>query len=49
MNKGRGLLFYIPYKKLHEQLPKIMESLKIIRQELETFGNNASVIRTYNF
>lgn len=45
---NRSLTFYISYKKLHEQLPHIMESLKLIRQELENLGNNVSINKIYN-
>jgi hypothetical protein len=33
---------YISYKKLHKELPDVIRSLKIIRDELETLGRNVS-------
>lgn len=44
----KHVTIYIPYKKMHEQLPRIMESLKLIRQELECLGNNVSINKIYN-
>lgn len=49
ITQNRALTFYISYKKLHEQLPGIVESLKLIRQELESLGNNVSINKIYNF
>lgn len=48
ITNNRALTFYISYKKLHEQLPRAMESLKLIRQELEYLGSNLSVNKVYN-
>lgn len=44
----KHVTIHIPYKKMHEQLPRIMESLKLIRQELECLGNNVSINKIYN-
>lgn len=48
ITKNRSLTVYIPYKKLLEQLPRVIESLKVIRQELEVLGNNVSINKAYN-
>ena len=46
--KRQVLTFYISYKKLHEQLPHIINSLKIIKQELEYLGSNVSINNKVN-
>ena len=48
LTKNKALTFYVSYKKLNEQLPHIIKSLKLIRQELECFGNNISINKVYN-
>ena len=45
---SRALTIYISYKKMNEQLPRIIESLKIIRQELESLGGNVSINKAFN-
>ena len=44
----RSLTFYVPYSKLNETLPLIMESLKLIRQGLEGLGRNVSLNKAYD-
>lgn len=46
---NRALTVYISYKKLYEMLPKVIASAQVIRKEMETFGNNASIHKTYSF
>ena len=48
LTRNKALTIYISYKKLHKDLPRIMESLKLIRKELETFGNNISINKVYD-
>lgn len=45
---NKALTFYLTYRKVHEQLPQIIESLKCIRQELEFFGKNFSINKAYH-
>lgn len=47
LTPNRALTFYVSYKKLYDQLPRIIESLKLIRQELEHLGNNVSINKVY--
>lgn len=46
--KRQVLTFYVSYKKLNEQLPQIINSLKLIKQELECLGNNVSINNKVN-
>lgn len=48
MGTCKVMSFYISYKKLNEELPRIVESLKVIRQELEHFGKDVTIYKTYN-
>ena len=45
---NRALTVYIPYRKLNEMLPKVIESAKIICKELESLGN-ISIHKTDHF
>lgn len=45
---NRALTIYISYKNMNEQIPRAIESLKLIRQELEGLGNNISINKVYN-
>ena len=47
ITSNRALTIYISYKKLYDKLPSIIESLKTVRQELETIGNNISINKAY--
>jgi hypothetical protein len=47
ITKNRALTMYIPYKKLLDQLPQIIDSLKVIRKELEGLGNNITINKAY--
>lgn len=49
ITNNRGLLFYIPYKKLYEQLPRAIESLKVIRNEIESLGSQVTINKVYSF
>lgn len=44
----RCLTFYITYSKLHDELPKMVESVKAIKEGLETFENKAKIEKVYN-
>lgn len=44
---NRTLTVYIPYKKLIDCLPTIIESIKNIRKELESLGSNVSINKAY--
>lgn len=48
ISQNRALTIYISYKKLQEQLPHIIEALKLIRHELEVLGNNATFTKAYD-
>ena len=48
LTHNRALTFYISYKKLHEQLPLAVESLKRIRQELDSLGGDVSINKALN-
>lgn len=48
LTRNKALTIYISYKKLHQDLPRIMESLKLIRKELETLGGNISIHKVYD-
>lgn len=48
LTSNKALTIYISYKKLYEQLPRIIESLKLIRQELEHLGANTSINKVYD-
>jgi hypothetical protein len=43
-----ALTLYISYKKINEQLPKVMESLKLIKKGMEVLGDNTSLSKAYN-
>ena len=45
---NRALTTYISYKKLYEQLPRLIESLKVIMHELESLGSLVSINKAYN-
>lgn len=44
---NKALTVYISYKKVNEQLPSIVESIKIIRREIEKLGPNTSIRKPY--
>lgn len=46
--KKRSLTFYLPYSKLNDRLPHIMESLNLIRQGMEELGSNVSLNKAYD-
>ena len=48
LTRNKALTIYISYKKLHQDLPRIMESLKLIRKEFETLGANISINKVYD-
>ena len=41
--KDRCLTVYIAYSKLNEQLPRIINSIKVIKDELDALGNNITI------
>ena len=45
---NRALTTYISYKKLYDQLPSVIESLKIIRHELKSIGSQVTINKAYN-
>lgn len=45
---NRALTTYISYKKLYDQLPSVIESLKIIRHELKSLGSLVTINKVYN-
>ena len=46
--KNRCLSFYITYSKLHEQLPHVILSLKMIEEGMKGLGKNPTINREYN-
>ena len=48
ITNNRALTIYISYKKLYQQLPGIIESLKVIRHELESLGSLVTINKAYN-
>ncbi len=44
---GKALTVYIPYNKLSQQLPGVIESLKTILKEIESLGKNTTVNKIY--
>ena len=45
---NRALTIYISYKKMHEQLPRVIESLKLICQEIDCLGKDVFINKAYN-
>lgn len=43
ITKDRCLTVYIAYSKLNEQLPRIIQSLKVIKDELDAIGSNITI------
>ena len=43
ITKDRCLTLYIAYSKLYEQLPRIIQSLKVIKDELDAIGSNITI------
>ena len=43
ITKDRCLAVYIAYSKLNEQLPRIIQSLKVIKGELEVLGSSITI------
>lgn len=43
ITKDRCLTVYIAYSKLNEQLPRIIQSLKVIKGELEVLGSSITI------
>ena len=43
ITKDRCLTVYIAYSKLNEQLPRIIQSLKVIKGELEALGSSITI------
>lgn len=46
--KNRCLSFYITYSKLNEQLPQVIQSLKMIEEGMNGLGKNPTINREYN-
>lgn len=46
ITKDRCLTVYIAYSKLNEQLPRIINSLKVIKGELDAIGNSITINKT---
>lgn len=47
ISQKKCITVYISYKKLHKDLPNVIKSLKIIRDEIETLGGNVSFGNAY--
>lgn len=47
IGKNRSLTFYIPYSKMNEKLPQIIESLKLIQNEMREIGDNVTLNKVY--
>ena len=45
---NRAITLYIPYKRINEYLPQVMESLNLIKKGMETLDNNTTIDRAYN-
>ena len=43
MTKDRCLTVYIAYSKLNEKLPRIINSLKVIKGELDAIGSSLTI------
>ena len=48
ITRNRALTIYISYKKMHEQLPRVIESLKLICQEIDCLGKDVLINKAYN-
>ena len=48
ITQNRAITIYISYKKMHEQLPRIIESLKLICQEIDCLGKDVIINKAYN-
>ena len=48
LTENRAITIYILYKKLQETLPQVIESLKLIKKEIDTLGSNLSINRVYH-
>ena len=44
--KNRSIVFYLTYSKLHEQLPEVIESLKLIKRGMKGLGANVTISKT---
>ena len=47
VTQRKCITVYISYKKLHKELPNVIRSLKIIRDEVEALGGNVSFGKAY--
>ena len=48
ITSSTALTFYVAYKNVSKQLPQIIESLKVIRQNAECLGTKISLDKIYN-
>lgn len=48
ITSNRAITLYIPYKRINEYLPQVMESLNLIKKGMETLDNNTTIDRAYN-
>ena len=48
ITQSRAVTIYISYKRMHEQLPRIVESLKLICQEIDCLGKDVFISKAYN-
>ena len=48
ITQNRAITIYISYKKMHEQLSRIIESLKLICQEIDCLGKDVIINKAYN-
>ena len=48
LNKTRAIIVYILYSKINEILPKTVEALKIIKQNIEFLGENTTFVKVYS-
>lgn len=48
ITQSRAVTIYISYKRMHEQLPRIVESLKLICQEIDCLGKDVFISKAYD-
>ena len=45
---NRAITIYIPYKRINEHLPQVMESLMLIKKGMEALDKNTTIDKVYN-
>lgn len=48
ITQSRAITIYISYMKMHEQLQRIVESLKLICQEIDYLGKDVFISKAYD-